>query len=327
MTTPRSRLVDPKHPMHYHVTSRCVRKSFLCGEHNGHDFSHRKAWIHRRAKQLAPHFDIDIDAYAVMDNHFHLVLYYDPTACQRWSDQDVARRWVDAFPPKLNGLILEELKPLRRQQLLEDPDRLADRRHKLGQLSTFMKHVKQPVARSANREDHCTGHFFEQRFYSGALLDDEAVLATMVYVDLNPVRAKIADSVATCQNTSLQARMAHLANSKERLLAALRPLDEDEGIAETIDDESFDEATDQATDKPKNDRPRPFRRTGQDYLEAVTAILRSATGQPAASPQEARWRALVHSIGDHQRAHGAAEALTQWLNERGMRPIDKPLPA
>lgn len=307
MTTPRYQLVDPQQPMHYHITSRCVRKSFLCGKHRKRDFSHRKLWIIQRARRLAPHFDIDIDAYATMDNHFHLVLYYDPTACQRWSDQEVARRWVDAFPPTLNGDVLEDLKPLRRQQLLENPDRLAHRRQKLGELSTFMKHVKQPVARRANQEDDCVGHFFEQRFYSGALLDDEAVLAAMVYVDLNPVRAKIADSVAACQDTALQERMAHLANSPERLEAALRPLDEDE--------------EDEKDDTPR----RRFRRTGQDYLDAVAAVVRAVTGQ--ASDNDARWWACVHSMADRQRAHGGRAVLSQWLDDRGMRPIDKPLPA
>lgn len=310
MTTPRSLLVDPKHPMHYHITSRCVRKSFLCGRHRKRDFSHRKLWIIQRARQLAPHFDIDIDAYATMDNHFHLVLYYDPTACQRWSDEEVARRWVDAFPPTLHGQVLEDLKPLRRERLLENPLRLADRRTKLGELSTFMKHVKQPISRRANREDECSGHFFEQRFYSGALLDDEAVLAAMVYVDLNPVRAKIADSVAACQDTALQERMAHLANSAARLNAALRPLDDDQA------DEDEEVAA------PR----RPFRRTGQDYLDAVAAVIRAVTGQPPTSANDARWWALVSSIGDRQRAHGGVAVLTQWLDERSMRPIDKPLP-
>ena len=52
-----------------------------------------------------------------------------------------------------------------------------------------MKHLKQPIAWRANREDGCTGHFFESRFYSGALLDEAALIAAMVYVDLNPIRA------------------------------------------------------------------------------------------------------------------------------------------
>ena len=65
---------------------------------------------------------------------------------------------------------------------------------RLGSLSAFMQHLKQPIARRANIEDGVTGHFFEKRFYSGALLDEEALLTAMAYVDLNPVRAGICET-------------------------------------------------------------------------------------------------------------------------------------
>ena len=77
-----------------------------------------------------------------------------------------------------------------------------------------MQHLKQPIARRANEEDDCKGHFFEQRFYSGALLSEEAVLAAMAYVDLNPVRAKLARRLAQCHHTSISARL--LENSPAR---------------------------------------------------------------------------------------------------------------
>ena len=88
--------------------------------------------------------------------------------------------------------MVEELKPERRELMLDNPDCVAGARATLGSLSHFMKHLKQPIARRANLENDRTGHFFEQRFYSGALLTEEALLAAMVYVDLNPVRAGLA---------------------------------------------------------------------------------------------------------------------------------------
>ncbi|MCH9671889.1 MAG: hypothetical protein K0U93_10625 [Gammaproteobacteria bacterium] len=48
-----------------------------------------------------------------------------------------------------------------------------------------------------------TGHFFEQRFYSGALLSEQALMAAMAYVDLNPVRARIAEDIEQCDHTSI----------------------------------------------------------------------------------------------------------------------------
>ena len=85
-----------------------------------------------------------------------------------------------------------------------------------------MKHLKQPIARRANLEDDCTGHFFEQRFYSGALLTEEALVAAMAYVDLNPVRAELAERIEEIRDTSICERL--LENSAEALEDYLRPV-------------------------------------------------------------------------------------------------------
>ena len=85
-----------------------------------------------------------------------------------------------------------------------------------------MKHLKQPIARRANLEDDCTGHFFEQRFYSGALLTEEALIAAMAYVDLNPVRAELAGRIEEIRDTSIRERLQ--VNSAEALADYLRPV-------------------------------------------------------------------------------------------------------
>lgn len=96
---------------------------------------------------LAQYFAVEIDAFAILANHFHIVLFFDPAACHQWSDEEVAFRWVEAFPPMENGEVLEELKPMRREQIVGNKNLLQDRRKKLGCLSTFMKHLKQPISR------------------------------------------------------------------------------------------------------------------------------------------------------------------------------------
>ena len=210
MTTPRRLLVDPVNACDYHLVSRCVQGAFLCGRdrRTGRDYSHRRQWLADRIKLLACCFAVEVYAYCIMSNHFHLVARYDPLACWRWSDEEVARRWVDAFPPTDKGEVVEERKPEARELLLGDPDRLFRARRTLGSLSAFMKHLKQPIARRANEESGTRGHFFEQRHYSGALLSEAALLAAMAYVDLNPVRAGIAERIEACRETSIAERAA-----------------------------------------------------------------------------------------------------------------------
>ena len=79
MTYARKSLVSLTDTLYYHVVARCVRRAWLWGfdEYAGRDLSHRKEWVLERLSQLTSIFTIDICAYAVMSNHYHLVVFVD----------------------------------------------------------------------------------------------------------------------------------------------------------------------------------------------------------------------------------------------------------
>ncbi|MEQ5801224.1 hypothetical protein [Halomonas sp. H10-9-1] len=99
MTLPRAALVSLDATPWYHLINRCVRRAFLCGTDavSGQCYEHRRGWIADRLRQLAGVFAIDVAAYAVMSNHYHLVVRVDAARAAKWSDDEVLRRWTMLF--------------------------------------------------------------------------------------------------------------------------------------------------------------------------------------------------------------------------------------
>ncbi len=212
MTLPRRAQVALNCTPYYHCISRCVRRAFLCGTdaYTGKDFDHRKQWVLDRIAQQGAVFAIDVCAYAIMSNHFHLVIRVEPSRAQSWSDEEVIHRWTQLFKGPIlvqQWLQGEELSPAQRDTVKEIA---AVWRRRLADISWYMRCLNEHIARRANAEDECTGRFWEGRFKSQALLDEAALLACMAYVDLNPVRAGLATSLAESDFTSVQQRLRAL---------------------------------------------------------------------------------------------------------------------
>ncbi|NRA52655.1 MAG: transposase [Gammaproteobacteria bacterium] len=210
MTRARHSQIDLTATSFYHVINRCVRRSYLCGDDNvsGKNFDHRRQWLVDRFTTLSDVFSINIAAYAVMSNHYHLVLQVDKFTAETWSMDEVIDRWYRLF----NGHLLVD------RYLTEDKispahfnavKKLVELwRARLYDISWFMKCLNEHIARQANKEDKCTGRFWEGRFKSQALLDDIALLSCMAYVDLNPIRAGISSNISQSDFTSIQKRIA-----------------------------------------------------------------------------------------------------------------------
>ena len=99
MTYPRSSIVSVEDTPYYHCIGRCVRRSHLCGEDRltGRSYEHRRAWILERLRLLTGVFAIDLCAYALMSNHYHLVVRIDVERAQGWSNDEVIARWTRIF--------------------------------------------------------------------------------------------------------------------------------------------------------------------------------------------------------------------------------------
>lgn len=209
MAVARKRQVSLIDTPYYHCISRCVRRAFLCGKDKvtGHSFEHRRGWVEDKLLFLGSVFAIDVCAYAVMSNHSHLVLYVDVDKAQSWSTFEVISRWHQLF----KGTLLTQ-QYVRGDELIEPLQTMVEQtgevyRKRLTDISWFMRILNEGIARKANGEDNCTGRFWEGRFKSQALLDDAAIIACMAYVDLNPVRAKMAPTPEKSSYTSIQRRI------------------------------------------------------------------------------------------------------------------------
>ena len=246
---------------------------------------------------------VGVPVFVVMSNHLHLVVELAPDVAERWSDDEVAARWVRLFPPREHS---GEAISAKHSRLTAQPDRLRMIRSRLADLSWLMRCLAEPIARRANREDSCKGRFWEGRFKAQRLCDERALLAAMAYVDLNPVRAGIATGLHDSSHTSILTRLAgaeSAATGERRLQPIL-------GVQRI-----------------------PLSITEHEYLQLVDWTGRQlAPGKRGAIPADAppvlarlsndsvRWPRQVRGVGSgYWRAVGSVEALMALAKQMGQR--------
>lgn len=205
----------------YHCFNRCVQQAYLCGydREKQIDYSHRKAWMRDKLRQLAGAFAVDLFKYSLMDNHLHLIVRNRPDLVRMWTDQEVVRRWWQVCPERVesDGSAAEP-QAVELEHWLNDADRVMELRARLSNPSWLMRIWCSYIGRRANRETDKGGRFFAERYKSVRLLDEAAVLACAFYIDLNPVRACRAETPEQSAYTSVSDRIA---GRRQRLARAL----------------------------------------------------------------------------------------------------------
>ena len=212
----------------YHCYVRCVRRAFLCGEDfsTGENYDHRKQWLVSRIKFLSYVYAIDVCAYAIMSNHYHVVLHVDKARAESWSQEEVVERWMQLY----NGDILvnrwlQSPHTIDKATLEVVEETIEKWRERLYDIGWFMRGINETIARMANEEENCTGRFWEGRYKSQALLDEAALLSCMAYVDLNPIRAGMEEDLINSDFTSIQQRLYDHVKYK-----AIKNNDEQKGV-------------------------------------------------------------------------------------------------
>lgn len=245
-----------------HVIQRCVRKAWLAGvdKESGKDYSFRKEWIRRRMEALASVFAVDVLSYAIMSNHMHQILRNRPDVVANWSDEEAAIRWLRVFPGRRLEEHLAEPTENDVKTLCRDKERLAEVRKRLSDVSWFMRALAEPIARMANKQDECTGRFWEGRFKAQRIVDEAGLLACSMYVDLNPVRAAIAKDPEASVHTSAYDRIE--AGKGESIPSAafdLKPIPTEEA-GRKIRETPVDELREERKSKRRNPTGKRIRR-------------------------------------------------------------------
>ena len=141
-----------------------------------------------------------------MSYHYHVILDVHKQQSDEWSSLEVITRWHNIYKgTELSRAYAKgkQLSNVEAELVLEFAEKC---RKKLHDISWFMRNINEPLARIANKEDNCKGRFWESRFKSQALLDDQALLTCMAYVDLNPIRANMSENIQKSEFTSIKKR-------------------------------------------------------------------------------------------------------------------------
>jgi REP element-mobilizing transposase RayT len=146
---------------YYHRVSRCVRRSFLCGEdkYTGQSYEHRRGWVEERLLFLSSVFSIDICAYAVMNNHTHVVLCVNKDLADNWSMEEVIKRWHQMYQGTLLSQKYSRGHKLSKGEYISLDETVTIYRQRLYDISWLMRNLNEYIAREATKKINAQAGF------------------------------------------------------------------------------------------------------------------------------------------------------------------------
>ena len=290
--------IDPRTVQIIHAVSRTTRACWLLGDDpvSGKNYDHRKGWIEDLLVRFAAQFAIDLLAYSILSNHHHQMLRSRPDVVKTWDDTEVARRWLMICPERKD----KNKNPLPPTEAELDcirncPVKCQEIRLRLSDVSWWMRLMNQRIAQRANQEDGARGRFFEDRFKGIPVIDEQTVLACAAYVDLNWIRACMAETLEMSNYTSAQRRIEALnsktqpAKTRSTKSASIRRARLGDSFLSPVD---LCESSELPGPKPSSNGARcsdkGFLSMGADeYMELLDwSARRLAVGKPGRTPQD-----------------------------------------
>jgi REP element-mobilizing transposase RayT len=154
--------------------------------------NHEKEVLRKMIHQIADFSGVDVLTYCLMNNHFHILVRVPLT--ESVPDRELMRRYQVLYPKPTQfqtasiDLMARELKNNGPEAKLIREKLLA----RMGDVSAFMKTLKQRFSMWFNKSHDRFGPLWSDRFKSVLVEGKGNVLQTMAaYIDLNPVRAGI----------------------------------------------------------------------------------------------------------------------------------------
>jgi len=271
----------------FHIISRVAGGEFLFTESD-------KEFFLKRLERLAAGFFLEIHAFCIMSNHFHILATGLEKEARSASKDELIRRYrliygKNAEPPA--GTYDSSY------QLIPDADGGEERlRRRLGSISRFVQELKQSFSRWYNKRYERYGYLWGDRFKGVIVSKGEAQLACSAYIDLNPVRAGLVQKPEDYRWCSLGLRV----RAPNRAKKLLRPL----ALLPCFGD--MDKAADSSADIEPPFKPLVINKNSFDHVFPYREFVYKAGGIERSGSAH-HWSEIVNEVDAYHGKFGVTD--------------------